>query len=40
MKHLDILHNPSRTGDAIADTRARISAGSRCSVCGPNTTST
>ena len=24
MKHLDILHDPSRTGDAVADARARL----------------
>ena len=24
MKHLDILHDPSRTGDTVADARTRL----------------
>ena len=24
MKHLDVLHDPSRTGDTVSDARARL----------------
>ena len=35
MKHLDILHDPSRTGDAVADARVRLDTTSfRAAVAG------